>query len=447
MGVNITGPIRHYGATGPDDLNRTFFPQVLPDFDKVGLFWSDGVEPADSTYYPVSDSNRVWYVDLDALSDGDGSEGSPVNNFTDLVGYYNGSSYVNGTLGFAGGDQIWVKGTGSASKHVNGVSNMNIDMRRDAQYGPTDNPTVIRSWLGEPAALFDGEYTENLGIYCAPTVGTNNGIVLINMEGTRSLGVPFNIDDNIQMSRVISCNAYLNYALNGGPASTYGGIVVRCSNGLRDHEVHNCRTRRNNTSNGTDTQASNNIGGINLLTQPSSDPLSTVSFYKNDVADENYAMRHKQVGQHIFNSSDNLIADSNIAHYVRNEGVNNVIENNVSGCTTGVHMESENQTQKRTVNVSGNTWTTVEKAIATDNASQTWHNDVDWDSNTYNNSAYAGPVLSFGQYPATAASIADLTGANNVVDMSGDDIIIVNGTLHDLAWYATETGDTTTTVI
>ena len=58
---------------------------VAPTPPPYGLLWADGVEPVESTLFPLSSGKRIWYVDLDAATDGNGDIDTPHNNFTDLI--------------------------------------------------------------------------------------------------------------------------------------------------------------------------------------------------------------------------------------------------------------------------------------------------------------------------------------------------------------------------
>ena len=358
-----------------------------------GLLWSDGIEPTGSTLYPLEAGKRIWYVDLDAGVDGNGDEGTPANHFTDIVGWFSGGNYQLGSM--VGGDQLWVTGTGAPTKDSNGVSNMKIDIAREAQLGTVVEPTVIRSWKGRSRALFDGEYTADLGITVAPTSGSTNGIVILNIAGTKNTAPAVDVDDNVSFVRVVSCYAYFNYALSGGPASTYGGILVRCSNGLRDIEVNNNKAHDNNTTNGVTVQASNNIGGINLLCQSSADPLSTVKFFLNDVTNENYAIRHKHSGNCAFSSYSNNLSNSNVLHYIRNAGTNDIYDNIGNTADVDVRMESESQSSERNVSYHDNALNEVDIVIGTSGV-MVHNNVVDWADNTYAHATYTGPVLVFG---------------------------------------------------
>ena len=413
-----------------------------------GLLWADGIEPTDSALFPLASGSRIWYVDLDRPTNGNGDEGTPLNHFTDLLGWFDGTNYHQGSLGFAGGDQIWVTGTGNVAKHVNGTKNMNIDMRRAAQFGTAAEPTVIRSWKGQARAKFDGSYSDRIGIYAGLTSGTTAGIVVLNVEVTRCTEPGIYMDDYLAYVRVVSCYAHLNYALSGGPLESYGGIRVRCSRTGQDVEVYNCETTRNNTSNGVDYQTTgNNIGGISLLCQNLGSAGSTVKFYNNDCFDETYLFRHKHSGACDFESYNNRLDTGVVAQYIRASGINNIHDNIVSNVPLDVELEAENQTQRRTVTYTDNSLTDVDKIISTGPTTEAQGNDVTWSGTSYTNSTYTGAVIVMGQYGSSGSDLADVTGSDNVIAKGGTDFAINNGTVVNLASYASTTGDTTTTQV
>ena len=432
---------------GGDGVLRSSDPLGLIGWlDSVGLLWPTGVEPVESTIYPLAAGKRIWYVDLDAGVDGDGDLATPVNHFTDLVGWWDGVNYTEGTLGFVGGDQIWIKGTATTAKHSNGVTNMNITMRRDAQFGTSSAPTVIRSWKGETRAKFDGSYTSGIGVAAQGQTEAGNGLVVINIEGTRCTGVPVNTGDMIEFVRVISCYCYLNYALNGGPSSTYGGIVVRNTTGLRDVEVHNCLTHDNNTSDGTTVQASNNIGGINLLTEANADPSSTVKFYFNSIHDENYAIRHKHSGLGTFQSYNNVIHTSNTGHYIRHGGTNDIHHNIVYDMVNqDMVLEAENQAaQVRTVNYYNNTISRCTRLLSTGNSAEVEQNDLDINRNIYFNSASVTSAIVLGGFASKNYDESFTTSENNIYYAGDyDSFWTLNGVVDTYASFKTAVSDTT----
>lgn len=444
MTINIAnGTIYQQG-----DGSGALVPYSPPPATTYGLLFTDGIEPTSSTLFPLASGKRIWYVDLDAPANGDGSEGSPLNHFTDLVGYWDGSNYTQGTLGFVGGDQIWVTGTGTPAKHVNGATNMNIDMRRAAQFGTAAEPTVIRSWKGQSRAKFDGQYTDRIGIYAGLTSGTTAGIVVLNVEVTGCTEPGIYMDDYLAYVRVVSCYTHLNYALSGGPLESYGGIRVRCSRGGLDVEVYNNKTTRNNTSNGVDYQLTgNNIGGISLLCQNLASSTSTVKFYSNDCYDETYLIRHKHSGACSFESYSNKLDTGVVAQYVRASGTNTIHDNIVSNVGIDVELEAENQTQRRTLIYTDNDLTEVDKVISTGPTTEVQGNDVTWSGTSYTNSTYTGAVIVMGQYGSSGSNLADVTGSNNVIAKNGANFATNNGAVVNLASYASITGDTTTTQV
>lgn len=430
MTFSFTQPLNFTITPGADGVRRSKDASGLTTWlDNAGLIWQDGIEPLTSTLYPLQGGNRIWYVDLDAGVNGDGTELSPLNHFTDLIGHFDGVNYQEGTLGFVGGDHIWIKGTGTAAKHSLGVSDMRIDMRRDAQFGTPNNPTVVRSWLGQPRAKFDGNFTVALGIYCeGQTNLANNGMVIINIEGTRCINdtshdtsAPFALDDFISFGRVISCWSHLNEAVNGGPAQGYTGIHTRCSNGLRNIVVRNCLVHNNNTSDGVTVQESNNIGEISLLSQSTADPNSVVEFHSNVVHSGNYAMRHKQSGVCKFRSYNNIIHDVNVGHYIRNAGINDIHHNVAYDVAiTELELEAENQAQKRTTNYLNNTVARTASLVLTGNAQEVLQNNLNVANNIYWNAARVDELITLGQFASKTYDLTDTLSSNNIF-VTGDE--------------------------
>lgn len=431
-----------------DFTGADFSGGSLPPSGDYGLLFADGVEPVSSTLFPLASGKRIWYVDAATPDGGDGSEGSPFNSFESVAGSWDGSNYTQGGAGLVGGDQIWVTGNFTASNHINGTKNMNIDLRRAAQFGTAAEPTVIRSWKGRPRAKFDGEYTDRIGIYAGLTSGATAGIVVLNVEVTRCTEPGVYMDDYLAHVRVVSCYTHFNYALSGGPLESYGGIRVRCSRGGQDVEVYNNKTTRNNTSNGVDYQLTgNNIGGISLLCQNLASSTSTVKFYNNDCYDETYLIRHKHSGACSVESYNNKLDTGVVAQYVRASGTNNIHDNIVSNVGIDVELEAENQTQRRTLIYTDNDLTEVDKVISTGPTTEVHGNDVTWSGTSYTNSSYTGPVIVMGQYGSSGSDLADVTGSSNVIAKAGTDFATNNGAVVNLASYASTTGDTTTTQV
>jgi hypothetical protein len=438
----------------PNDSNRMSGHYPLGDAPVVGggvrgLFWADGIEPVESAIYPLAAGKRIWYVDLDAVTNGNGDENTPFNNFTTLCGYINGSfSYVQGSL--AGGDQIYMTGTGIPSKHTNGVSNMDIRLLRASQMGTVAEPTVIRSWKGRSRAVMDGQYTDFLGIFAEVTSFTVGGLVVLNIEATANTSPGITMDSGISHIRVVSCYAHRNGTAGG--AGTLGGIQVTCKSfdGVYDIEVHNCKTEFNDTEDGvTYGRANGNSGGIMLLSETSSNAASTVKFYANEMLDEHQGVFHKHAGHCVFSSYNNYIArPKDVAQYLRVTTENNIYDNDVEDAIEDVRLVAENTPDIRTLNYHGNTLTRVDKMIvATNNGVELFHNVVNWYDNVYNNPSYADPVITFGRYASAVSTIAFLTGSNNVIDKTGNDILLENQVVRDLAYYAAQTNDTTTAII
>jgi hypothetical protein len=305
--------------------------------DDAGLLWADGVEPADSSLHELQGGNRIWYVDFDAGANGDGSSGSPFNTLATLN---NGAA-----SGYAPGDHWWLTGTADRTNVNHRILVTDPDV-----LGSTTNPLVIRSWKGQSRVVFNGNYTH---VTCATVQmdgadQPNKGVVIINIESQRSYqscGIYVGEDSggNIGFVRIISCYAHHNYALNGGPNDTYGGIRVCATDITCDIEVRNCEVHDNNrASEGGSVQESNNIGGISLLSEIGGEG-SAVKFYSNRIYNECHAIRHKHCGRVLFESYWNSISDSLVGHFIRATTMNEVRHSLVVGCSSVIHISPELQ--------------------------------------------------------------------------------------------------------
>lgn len=409
----------------------------------AGLLWADGVEPTSSTLFPVDAGNRIWYVDFDAVTDGDGSELSPYNNLTHF-GYFDGVSFQGPDNAYTAGDHIWVTGTATAAKHVNGTSNMNWNMTDEALLGTAANPTVIRSWKGKSRAKFDGEFSKNLGFRFEPTTDTvSTGVVILNIETTRNTGMAISIGQNVNFSRTVSCWAHLNQAIAGGPSSSYGGIVVRTNSPSVDHRVYSCLVHDNNTSDGTTVQSSNNIGGVNVLTDGNY-PTNVVKVYQCEIYNECHAIRHKHADDYNFEAYSNLIHDSESGFYNRNDGTNSLHHNLIYDVTDVCLFDAENSFSDKEMQFYNNTMARFTNIFSTKQAATFDINPF----NFYKNIAYApsqsGPVFILGAL-ATSNYADFVVSYDNVIYLASDTTFFENNdTVTSLSTFKTNHSDTTT---
>lgn len=408
----------------------------------VGLRIADGVEPTDSKIYPLAAGKRIWYFDLDAVVDGNGDEATPANNFTTIVGTWDGTNYTQGLM--SGGDHLWITGTALGSNHVQGVHDLFCYLKRDNQLGTEKEPTVIRSWKGRSRAIFDGEYLYNVGVKCEGSSSTTGGAVMFNMEATRVNGIAFNMSSYVPYGTIDSCWGHHNFADAAGGASTYSSILVINKLGTKKVVVRHCLSHDNNTTDGTTVQVqNNNIGGISAESNSTATPDSTVTFEYNRVFNEGYALRHKHSGAGKFISRFNILSDSIIGQYVRNAGSNDIHHNVVYNMTIGdTTLVAENQSVVRLTNYYNNTVVNCPGMIGTSHT-EVFQDTLNIDNNIYYNPSNVGSVISIGGYPSSLYTTI-ISSSNNIIN-TGDDSVMFknNGVLKTFDTFKTQTMDTT----
>ncbi|MHC4738478.1 MAG: hypothetical protein ACYS9Y_06205, partial [Planctomycetota bacterium] len=212
--------------------------------DNVGLlFGSEGIEPGDPSQGEAPPGKTNWYVDANAPDGGDGSYANPYNSFEQVVGWMNGTNYVTGLI--RGGDYLYVKGTFSASNHVEGTNNMDVHIGRAIQAGTLAQPTVIKSWLGSPRAVFDSEYLKN-DIIKLRALSLGGQFIIQNIEVKRANGRGIYVGENVAGCEVIT--VVIRDGHGDGIVGTGGGILFRLNEGEPHYVMRNSLVYNNDIS-------------------------------------------------------------------------------------------------------------------------------------------------------------------------------------------------------
>jgi len=319
-----------------------------------GLLWSDGVEPVNSTLYDVQDGNRIWYVDFDGAN-GDGSESTPYNSFTEIFGYFDGISYHSGTAGFAAGDHVWVRGTGDFANQVNGTTNYDIQIRRANQLGTRLNPTVVRAWRGYTVSI-DGNGDYVRGVQTNVTnLTSDQALVLINLEYHTFEGCPIHNEDDMEYMEVISCNVH-DVTVDGASAgdANKGGITVRSRDNTSDRVVRNCRVYDTDKANAGGRVDNDNVSAIRLQGAQGLGG-GDVSMYSNEIVRSSNGLGDKHTGTCTVNNYYNYIDDVSSAYYNRQCGVSDFHHNIIVNADEATKIVRETEAQARNLTVRKNT--------------------------------------------------------------------------------------------
>jgi len=280
--------------------------------DNVGLlFGAQGIEPGDPSQGEAPPGKTNWYVDADAPDGGDGSYANPYNSFEQVVGS-NASGYVTGQI--RGGDYLYVKGTFSASNHVEGSNNMDIHIGRAIQAGTAAEPTVIKSWLGSPRAVFDGENSKTDLIQIRALSGGGHFIIQ-NIEAKRGRDRAIGIKDNIASCEIVS--VVVHDTLDIGITGEGGGILFCLRAGQPHFILRNSLIYNNGMY----------PSGIRLLSEPTVQTGAYINIYENEFYNEDVAIRHKHSGNMICRVYNNIIHDSDMAISVRGYNGNYIHHN------------------------------------------------------------------------------------------------------------------------
>ena len=324
--------------------------------DDVGLLWADGVEPSgnEASLYPVQPGNRVWYVDANASSNGDGSAGSPFWSFVELN---TGTSLS----GYTPGDHIYVTGDFTATKQATRGA-MGPSIVSTAWAGSRTSPTVIRSWPGRARAKFDGEFSAtnmvDFEVCASGTSAADRGLVIINVECTRNWGISLYVGGNSYwgLCRVISC--YAHDCIGNGPNSSMGGIHIGARVTNCDVEDRNFETSWNfYNSDGTLNDATlDNTAG--LMVHVAEDSIgATINVYRNYFHNEFRACGHKWTGVASFEYYNNYIRDCHGAAFRCRNVTSNVYHHNlVVDCGTFLSMTEGNRITRGVTDTRYDAW-------------------------------------------------------------------------------------------
>ncbi len=342
------------------------------------LFGEQGIEPGDPAGCEAKQANRCWYVDAAAADGGNGSLQKPFNSFEQVVGYRTLSrSYVKGLLN--GGDHLYLTGTFYLSKHIDSPDinitkkSMRLIFGHPGQSGTPDNPTLIKSYKGKPRAVLDGEFklldtmhSETAGLIHVSTSYKEpmHDIVIQNIEVRNAAGLGIAFVDNVSSGKLISVVVH-DTALRDG-ASSSGGIHFRLTDRQPLFSISNSliyHNYRNEDGSCCFIGSSNNIGGINILTEPKAQDGSKVIINNNIIKDELYAIRHKRSGNIITEAANNIIENATVGFYIRGYKNNIIHHNLIKDTDTAILLEAENQKGNMQAEIFNNTVINAEKLI------------------------------------------------------------------------------------
>jgi len=363
--------------------------------DNVGLlFGAQGIEPGNPSQGEAPPGKTNWYVDADAPNGGNGSYANPYNSFEQVCGWMNGGSYVQGQI--QGGDYLYVKGTFEASDHAEGSNNMNIRIGRAAQAGTASEPTVIKSWLGSPRAVFDCEYQKSDIIHLHSNTNPGGHFVIQNIEVKRASGRGVYIADNILGCEVIS--SVIRDTHGDGNIGVGGGILFCFWTNEPHHVIRNSLVYNNDVS---PVGTSNNRGGISILSEDTVQNGASIDIYQNEIYDECHAVRHKHSGNVICYVYNNIIHDSSSSVYVRSYAGNYIHHNIIYDLSTAFMVVPENQQSDQYTEFYNNTVYNVRKLLnlGIGQPPNNYLREINVHDNIYyNNVETSDLVIQLGQY-------------------------------------------------
>lgn len=400
-----------------------FVLSVFPSFVYAapGLIYADGIEPGDPSICEAPMGNRCWYVDSNASEGGSGSYQSPYNSFETVVGWSSpDSSYYPGLI--RGGDVLYVKGTFRGSQNVEGTNNTVIRLGRSIQGGTIDKPTIIKSWRGNPRAVFDGEFLKGdlITVY-AFEAAPFGAIKIQNIEVKRSSAenpeLNFNsrgiyISEWVQNAELVSL--YIHDNQGNGIEGTGGGIMLRMTNGITNYSVHNCLFHSNYQNR---VGGDGNIGGLSILSEGSASNSSVVNIYDNIFYDEINAIRHKHSGNIRMNAFNNQISDSSAAFYLRSFYYNDIHHNIIKNVPSAFLIISEAQQGNFYAHMHHNTVYGTQQAFSfdRDNVSGTsFTRKLDVFDNIFTFVPGTDGALVLGRWSMDAVDMGCWNGGNNI---------------------------------
>lgn len=386
---------------------------------QAGLLFPEGIEPGVASQGEAPAGNRNWYVDAQASDGGDGSYETPFNSFEEVAGYVDSSGgYVAGLI--RGGDYLYVKGVFRASEHIEGVHNMDIHLARDFQGGTAENPTVIKSWLGEPRAIFDGEFLKQDLIHIRWF--DEQKILIQNIEVTRAQSRGIYIGERTAMAEIVSVEVH--HGSGDGHLGVGGGIMLRMQDVHSTFEVRNCLIHNNYQN---QIGGNGNVGGLSILSEGWAPDGSSVEIHHNVIFNERNAIRHKHSGNITMNAHHNWLSDSENAFLLRAFFNNKVHHNLMENCSSyAIILEQENLQGEFMAEIENNTIINCLGAVG----SRT-DGSVPYEMHgIFRNNLYYSPdydtAIALGRWSSNLFDLANWTAGNNLYWTSGTGDFLYN---------------------
>ncbi|MCB0346489.1 MAG: hypothetical protein KDD66_15325 [Bdellovibrionales bacterium] len=334
-------------------LRQIFIPLFafilfLPAASKAqGLLFPDGIEPGSASQCEAPAGSTCYWVDSDAPGGGNGSYNSPYNSFEEVAGWQTGANYHAGQL--RSGDYLYVRGYFDANNHDESSHSMRIHLGRGYQGGTPTAPTVIKSWRGNPRAVFDGRHWLNDMIkVSALSDDHNRGVLIQNIELKRSAGRAIDIGTYVRYADVAS--VVIRDGIGDSYSGEGGAILFRAQTTLHDFKIRNSLLYGNQVSAGPNI---NNIGAVSILSSTSALPGSRVVVKHSVIHDETTAIRHKHSGTVQTFAHNNEIYNVERAFYLRSHE-NYINDNLIYNAGDVFFTETENQTGQIKANIHDN---------------------------------------------------------------------------------------------
>ncbi len=371
-----------------------------------GLLYPTGVEPGSASQCEAPSGKKCWWVDANAPGGGNGTFASPYNSFETVVGYMQGGNYHQGQIG--GGDYLYVKGTFKASDHNTTSNSMIVRFGRGSQGGTSSQPTVVKSWRGQPRAIFDGEYQLNDMIHVSALSGSpNNGIRIQNVEFTRANGRGIYIDENVKNVEIIS--VLVHDGKGDGIMGVGGGISVSMTSLLHTFSIKNSEFYNNKVNK---TGSDNNVGAIGILSEGSAQSGSKITLVNNVIYNEIQGIRHKHSGNIITEAYYNEIRDCTNGFFIR--AFNNDIHHNVvNNCQVAFYFEAENQQGNQNSEVYFNTIYSTPVAVDTGYENTSYQRNINFHDNAFYNGSQSSGVITLGRWGSNQYNINHWDSSNN----------------------------------
>lgn len=375
-----------------------------------GLIYPNKVEPGDPSKCEAPGGKHCYWVDASAPSGGDGSYNSPFNSFEAVAGYEVDGTFTPGLM--HGGDYLYVRGTFSASRHNETDHSMVIRLERGYMGGTPDQPTVIKSWRGSPAAIFDGENTlsDLITVRGAPDA-LFGAIRVQNLEVQRCSDRGLLFDHGVANVEVV--NFIGHDCIGNGTSGVSGAVNFTMEDGPHNFSIRNSLIYNNqHDPNGS----TNNIGGIAVLSEASAKTGSVITIHDNVIHDEIHAVRHKHSGNVTTIAYNNLIYKCTNAFYVRNFYDNELYNNAINDTRYAFYIVSENQAGNLRANIHDNTIRNGMQLISTAIGSTDYRRDLNVHDNAFYNPSAPGDaesVIELGRYARDTYDLSQWQSSNN----------------------------------